>query len=147
MIQYFYLLEYFPETIPLADERPNDDENIPECLPLSTESPKKTYFATHALVFALADKYGVDGLKEEVMWHFSEEQDWVDIYDLPDFLKAVKLAYTTTPSDVRELRDAVVKTFRDHRNFLEDSRTMTLLKEVEGLAYDVLMGILGGERI
>lgn len=66
----------------------------------------------HATMYALADKYQVDGLgrlakeKFESCLHHHANSD--------DFVNAVQIAYSSTPDSNRGLRDAVVKAFLKH---------------------------------
>ncbi|KAF1828597.1 hypothetical protein BDW02DRAFT_574738 [Decorospora gaudefroyi] len=66
----------------------------------------------HATMYALADKYQVDGLGqlakdkfESCLYHHANSEDFVD---------AVQIAYSSTPETNRGLRDVVVKAFRVH---------------------------------
>ncbi|KAF1943853.1 hypothetical protein EJ02DRAFT_399544 [Clathrospora elynae] len=66
----------------------------------------------HATMYALADKYGVDGLEQIAKEKFESCLDHYVHVNPGDFVTAVQLAYTGTPASNRGLRDAVVKVFR-----------------------------------
>jgi len=64
----------------------------------------------HATMYALGDKYQVEGLGELAKVKF--ESCLAEHAQSEDFVNAVQIAYSSTPDSNRGLRDAVVKAFR-----------------------------------
>jgi hypothetical protein len=88
----------------------------------------------HVKLYALADKYMIEGLKElvaprfkiacEVLWHHAE------------FLEAAELVYSTTPDNDKALRDVIVDTFDEHLELLDEAEY--LMRAENGLAFALL---------
>jgi hypothetical protein len=81
------------------------------------EKPRNTIevnepLTIHATMYALADKYHVNGLAEVAKAKF--EACVRHHVDSEDFVNAVQLAYSSTPESNRGLRDAVVNAFLVH---------------------------------
>ncbi len=91
----------------------------------------------HTMVYALADKYFVKGLKELALEKFEKETE--RYWDTEEFLQAVKMVYTSTGDGDRELRDAVLRTLHQRNSLLGYKTTKQVLKQTEDLAYDLLM--------
>ena len=70
----------------------------------------------HARVFAAATKYDVLALQKLAASKFAEaaQSSW----DHPSFADAARIAYTTTPDSVRDLRNIVGATLNSHVNLL-----------------------------
>jgi hypothetical protein len=77
----------------------------------------------HATMYALADKYHVDGLSDVAKAKF--ESCLYHHVNSEDFVTAVQIAYSSTPDSNRGLRDAVVNAFLVH--------FQVKIKEVPGL--------------
>jgi hypothetical protein len=81
------------------------------------EKPRNTVevnepLTIHATMYALADKYHVNGLAEVAKVKF--EACLRHHVDSEDFVSAVQLTYSSTPESNRGLRDAVVNAFLVH---------------------------------
>ena len=61
----------------------------------------------HALVYAVADKYGVDGLAELSKRKFVEAKNQFPLRH--DLQSAIRLVYSTTPPQNKGLRDVIVE--------------------------------------
>jgi len=68
----------------------------------------------HATMYALADKYQVNGLGSLARAKF--EACLNHHVNTEDFITAVQIVYSTTPESNRGLRDAVVQAFLEHFN-------------------------------
>ena len=65
--------------------------------------------STHVQMYALGEKYGMEGLKEEAAWMFQENLKALRLRsELPGMLEVVPAIYITTPESDRGLRDHVV---------------------------------------
>lgn len=106
----------------------------------------KTSLTTHAKIFALSIKYCVAGLKELSAYHFKmalarslEEPELTEVF-LTDFAEAIRIAYTTTPTNVLELRHAISSALLDEGNpLLIYSKVIFAIDSIEGLASTVLL--------
>lgn len=109
-----------------------DDENV---------DLDKTELSTHALVYALADKYGIGDLKDMAKTKFSAlaKEEWPQSQV---FAHAAGLVYETTPDQDKGLRDAVVETVTaHHRDMLEVEEVQNLLESEPKLMLEVLKNI------
>lgn len=98
MVSYFYGYTYS-----CGNTNTSDD---------STASSPQAEILTHAKMFALAIKYQVDGLREYAAkcFRYAVHVAW----DSNEFLKVLDLVLTSTPEEVRELRDVVFDTIYEH---------------------------------
>jgi hypothetical protein len=96
---------------------------------------------THARMYAVADFYGVLGLKKLANKKFRDaaREHW----DSNDFAKAVEVVYTTTTSQDRGLRRVVKYVLVNHNELLDKPEIEKVVKEAPDLAYDILRGIRG----
>lgn len=85
----------------------------------------------NASMYAMADKYDVDGLKELAKHKLFQQLGCCDPDELPipGLILAIKLIYTSTPNSDRGLRDLLTPVLIDHRVALrKDSGYMALIK-------------------
>lgn len=66
----------------------------------------------HADMYALGDKYEVQGLSTKALDKFKKSLQYH--WNSEDFINATQIAYTTTPESNRGLRDAVVRAIKDY---------------------------------
>ena len=104
----------------------------------------------NARMYALADKYGIEDLKDFAKYSLSRmipsPPCWLAPFEAPIFVKALGVIYTTTlPSD-RGLRDLVIPVIKKHRiDLRNDSDFVELLTSGVGdgeLATDVFDALL-----
>jgi hypothetical protein len=93
-------------------EQPALDRKAPHCI--KTRMPDNSIevanpLTIHATMYALADKYQVDGLSQVAKAKFQESLD--RHVDSEDFIAAVQLTYRNTPESNRGLRDVIVQAF------------------------------------
>ena len=90
----------------------------------------------HAKVYALAEKYTIEGLKSLALKKFKTDLDlhWASA----DFLKAAKEVYTSTIPKDRPMRDVVVETFGRHPYLLNSEAAQNTVRELD-LCYDLMM--------
>jgi len=99
---------------------------------------QKTGLATHARMYALADKYQISGLKALAQRKFQKAalQHW----NSEEFAPALRIVYTSTLEEDRGLRDVVISTISRDR-LLEKPEVRTAVKELPELAFGLLMYI------
>lgn len=89
----------------------------------------------HARLYALADKYGINGLKDLATLKFRLEIGlWMNH---AEFVDACWEVYTSTPAHDRGLRDIVSKTVSIHAHLVDHERMEPVLKDT-GLAFDLV---------
>jgi hypothetical protein len=91
----------------------------------------------HAQVYALAEKYSVDGLKELALEKFEKEVE--SHWNTDDFLQAAEVVYTSTVESDRGMRDIVLRTFYRHHSLLGKREGKDVVKNVENIAYDLVI--------
>ncbi|KAB5531395.1 hypothetical protein GE09DRAFT_1146941 [Coniochaeta sp. 2T2.1] len=126
MMHYFYHHDYPHVTLHQADEAGKKD-------------PKpNSNLVIHSRVYALGEKYAVEGLMAVALAKFVSEAKvhW----ESKDFLQAVEYIYSATPEHDRGLRDAVKDVFYKNRwDLMHNEDAMRCLREVPDLAYDVFI--------
>lgn len=90
----------------------------------------------HAQMYALADKYGIHGLKDLARTKFAAAAS--NHWDCSGFPLAMQTVFTTTPDDDNGLRDVVINILGQHRALFQKVAVDTLIKEVNGLAYSLV---------
>jgi hypothetical protein len=88
-------------------------------------------FEFNAGMYALADKYGIEDLKELSKYKFWSLMVYLmpSQSRIPQLVEAIKVVYTTTLSSDRGLRDMVVPVCKKNRDALRNNRDyMQLLK-------------------
>jgi hypothetical protein len=97
-----------------------------------------TGLATHAQMYALADKYQISGLKTLAQRKFQKAalQHW----NSEEFAPALHIVYTSTLEEDRGLRDIVISTISRDR-LLEKPEVRTTVKDLPELAFGLLMYI------
>ena len=150
MIQYFYSLDY--HTSMGKQDQDNESNELQSCTeemesirlsenttlkPMPTISTAYSDLVIHGKVYALAEKYAVDGLKALALQKFktAASQEWAS----KDMLEAAQLAYSSTVESDRGLRDAVVAAIYSKRNLLDEEEAQDVLQSVGMLSYDLLM--------
>ena len=84
--------------------------------------------STNANMYAIADKYRIDALKDLARDKFSRILDagW----DITDFLEVIETVYTTTPASDRGLRDRLAPVLLEHKDELHDNEVfVSLIKD------------------
>ena len=80
--------------------------------------PTQHRYEFDARMYALADKYGIEDLKDFAQYKLSLvlPYRWDSLaFDPPMFVKALRVIYTTTLSSDRGLRDLVIPAIKHHR--------------------------------
>ncbi|KAH8754523.1 hypothetical protein F5883DRAFT_183798 [Diaporthe sp. PMI_573] len=141
MIQYFYRLDYrHPIDIDRLPQLSEDQAS--KCLHSPpTESQdndiRSSDLLLHAKVYALAEKYAVNGLKGLALAKFKTLASLC--WATSDFLDAVSETYNSTIDTDRGLRDVVLEVISAHHELLGRDETKKLLQRERLLAYDLIM--------
>lgn len=126
MIQFMYRSTYDIETLGEAGDHLESD----------TSPPHECHIILHAKVYALAEKYVVEGLKALSLAKFETA---CDAHNSPgDFFSATEFVYTSTIETDRGMRDAAVKAFYQHPEYFDSDTGRATLQTVHGLSYDIL---------
>ena len=92
----------------------------------------------HADMYALGDKYQVEGLCDLATSKFSASlgHHW----NSTDFITAVQTVYSSTPDSNRGMRDVVVRAFRDHfsTDITKNPFIQTKLHTIDELSFELL---------
>ena len=98
-----------------------------------------TELSTNPLMYALADKYEIDDLKELARTKFA----YAAIKDCKPqaFAYAAGLVCETTPKTDVGLRNVVFETMNDHRELLDYEEIQQLLDSGNGMAWDLVKEI------
>ncbi|AEO55662.1 hypothetical protein MYCTH_2299733 [Thermothelomyces thermophilus ATCC 42464] len=158
MMHYFYHLDYprqrevkhgflnkSQSTNPKSDVVTNPGSTSGKT---SNKTPKSAYsvpphqgfevpnLTIHARLYALAEKYDVQGLKALALEKFKEEAriQW----DSDDFIRAAEEAYTSTVDRDRGMRDAVVEAIREHSVVLDKESMQNVVRRFD-LCFDLMM--------
>jgi hypothetical protein len=99
----------------------------------------------HAKVFAAAVKYQALGLQKLSSQKFVEavRVNW----NHHMFGEAARIAYTTTPDSVRELRDCVCDAIHHHPQLLDKPEIGAIVRDISALNYELLLRAHGKSAV
>jgi hypothetical protein len=122
-----------PDT-PMADHFFEDDDL--ESQQSETElDVETTHLVTHAKVYAIAEKYGIAGLKVLARSKFADE---VELHlSSVEFPEACAEAYESTFHTDRGLRDVIIQTFRANPSLSLRPDVEMVVRETPGLAFEL----------
>ncbi|KAF1994640.1 hypothetical protein P154DRAFT_367263 [Amniculicola lignicola CBS 123094] len=121
-----------PDT-PMADQH---DENPFDALTADAEADiEKPHLVTHAKVYAIAEKYGIPGLKSLARKKFAHQIEMH--FASPELPEACQEAYETTVDSDRGLRDVVIQTFRAHPEISLRKDVELAMRETPGLSFEL----------
>jgi len=96
---------------------------------------EKAHLVTHAKVYAIAEKYGIPGLKSLARKKFAHQ---IELHiDSPELPEACQEAYETTVDTDRGLRDVVIQTFRSNPDLSLRQDMEMAIRETPGLAFEL----------
>ncbi|KAF9700927.1 hypothetical protein EKO04_000986 [Ascochyta lentis] len=121
-----------PDT-PMADQFTHDYTESETLEPeVDVES---AHLLTHAQVYAIAEKYGIVGLKSLARSKFSYQ---ISMHlNSPEFADACQEAYETTFHTDRGLRDVIIQTFRANPDLSMREDVEMVVRETPGLAFEL----------
>ncbi|KAI4611971.1 hypothetical protein J4E80_007423 [Alternaria sp. BMP 0032] len=133
MFQSINASSKLPDT-PMADQFFEDDDLESEQSETEFDI-ETTHLITHAKVYAIAEKYGIAGLKALARSKFAEE---VDLHlSSADFPEACQEAYESTYHTDRGLRDVIIQTFRANPSLSLRPDVEMAVRETPGLAFEL----------
>ncbi|KAJ4374862.1 hypothetical protein N0V83_001940 [Neocucurbitaria cava] len=119
--------------MPMADQPEEDDLESVQSEP--EVGDEKAHLVTHATVYAIAEKYGITGLKALARNKFAQE---VDLHlNSPEFPEACQEAYETTFHTDRGLRDVIIQAFRANPGLSLRPDIEMAVRETPGLAFEL----------
>ncbi|EMT69541.1 Kelch repeat and BTB domain-containing protein 1 [Fusarium odoratissimum] len=108
------------------------------------EPPLSPQLSLHAKVYALGEKYGIEGLKKAAKGKFESEIQSGNV-GIDDFAEAAEEVYTSTVSEDRGLRDVVVKMIEQDILLLDHVVVREVMRATD-FALDVLLYMSQGMR-
>lgn len=135
VVQFFYLWDYNippPMSSDSAEMGVSHANNLPE----ETATPDGSHLILHSKVFTLAHTYDISRLGDLSVEKFKAvaRSQWRSRC----LLDAAREAYTATPSAVSKMREAVVETFYEHRELLDEGYVKEFLLEMPHLTLDIM---------
>lgn len=122
-----------PFDMPIASEF--EEEDVESVGSEPEPAMEKCHLIAHARVYAMAEKYGIVGLKTLSRAKFIDE---MDIHlSSPDLPIAFQEAYESTYHTDRGLRDVVVQAFRANPDLSRRSDVGMAVRETPGLAWEL----------
>jgi hypothetical protein len=103
----------------------------------SSQEPdiQNAHLITHAKVYALAEKYGIMGLKALSRKKFaSQVKEHISSEELP---LAMQEVYESTVDSDRGLRDIVIQTFRANPNIVQRGDVEDVVRTTPALAWEL----------
>ncbi|KAI1565505.1 hypothetical protein Ptr902_00404 [Pyrenophora tritici-repentis] len=119
---------------PMVDDFLQDDdiESIHSEQEFDVET---THLVTHAKVYAIAEKYGIAGLKALARSKFADQ---IELHlNSVEFPEACQEAYESTFHTDRGLRDIIVQTFRANPSLSLRPDVEMVVRETPGLAFEL----------
>jgi len=93
------------------------------------------HLVMHAKMYAVAEKYGINGLKTLAQLKF--ETLVAEHWNSYDFLDSVAEIYTSTVDTDRGLRNVVIHIFRSHPELAHNTEAQAVVKSVPDFAFDL----------
>ncbi|KAK5123679.1 hypothetical protein LTR85_002315 [Meristemomyces frigidus] len=160
MVHFFYHLDYSADALAIAPSPPTVDnafggvttsykgkkkkrivthgwgESVDDAPTAPTSPSTDGNMLMHAKVFAAAVKYRVPALKDLAAEKFAAA---VAInFNHASFAEAARIAYTTTPEDMREIRDQVVEVIHANAELLMKHDVMEVVHGDSNLSCELL---------
>jgi hypothetical protein len=132
-------LEFFPSNVkfpePAAIE--NALDNNWDMRSTSSQDPDldNAYLLTHARVYAIAEKYGIKGLKTLARSKFAAQI--AQHFCSNEFAPSLAEVYESTVDSDRGLRDIVIQTFRSHPDIATRDDVEDVVRQTPGLAWEL----------
>ncbi|EMD95154.1 hypothetical protein COCC4DRAFT_149313 [Bipolaris maydis ATCC 48331] len=119
---------------PMVDQLLEDDDL--ESVEFEPESEiQSAHLVAHAKVYAIAEKYGIAGLKALARSKFVDQ---IDLHlASPEFPEACQEAYESTFHSDRGLRDVIIQAFRANPSLSLRPDVEMMVRETPGLAFEL----------
>ncbi|KAF9732528.1 hypothetical protein PMIN06_005618 [Paraphaeosphaeria minitans] len=122
-----------PDT-PMQDQFPDDPFEYVYTTEAKADA-EQSHLVTHAKVYAIAEKYGIVGLKSLSRKKFADQiQTHLDSEELPE---ACQEAYESTVDTDRGLRDIIIQAFRSNPDLSSRKDVEVVLRDTPGLAFEL----------
>jgi len=121
-----------PDT-PMSDQ--DETEAFEDTIPEFEADMEKPHLVTHVKVYAIAEKYGIPGLKSLARKKFAQQLQ-LHVNSL-EFSEACQEAYETTVDTDRGQRDVVIHAFRSDPNLALRRDVEMAVRETPGLAFEL----------
>jgi BTB/POZ domain len=121
---------------PSAVEEPLDSDNW-DLRSASSQEPhvESPHLLTHTRVYALAEKYGINGLKALAKSKFASQMSLH--FASVEFAPSIQEVYESTVDSDRGLRDIVIQTFRSHPEVALREDVEDVVRNTPGLAWEL----------
>lgn len=145
LIYYMYHFDYLPATTAHSAEGQSTKrrKTLSDFLN-GTPVPEYADPVTHALMYAVADFYGVSGLKYVAREKYAATMK--EHVDHPHCADSISIVYSMTPESDRGLRDIVLQHLGSSLNRLADPALNATVREVKGLAFELLEYNFAGNK-
>jgi hypothetical protein len=121
--------------LPPTPTRDDDFDFSPWDTHLVEADAETPHLVVHAKVYALAEKYGIMGLKGLARSKFTTQA--AVHYTTAEFAQAMELVYESTVDSDRGLRDVVIQAFRSHPELAQREDVEDVVRETPGLAWEL----------
>ncbi|KAF4437653.1 polyketide synthase [Fusarium austroafricanum] len=137
LIQHLYLHNY--QSIP---HKPREESNSDitremEETPEGDTRVDDSHPTFHVRVYAIAEKYDVMGLKDCAIREFEEVMKKRPSSE--QFINSAEEAYTSTIPEDKHMRNAIVRNFHAHPEWLDEKCVQDVIQKIPQLLYDLLM--------
>jgi len=108
-----------------------------DAISIPDQEPNRSHahLLVHAKVYAIAEKYGIRGLKALAQKKFAAQMAYH--WESVEFPEAIQEAYESTLDSDRGLRDIVIQTFRAYPELAQRRDVEAVVKETPGLAWEL----------
>ncbi|KAF2434607.1 hypothetical protein EJ08DRAFT_676060 [Tothia fuscella] len=127
-----------PPTLQYPGSQDPGPSDRPEHNPRESVDPARNPLV-HSRMYAIADFYEIPGLKQLAQKKFQQaaSRHW----NSPEFVEAIHVAYTSTVSNDKGLRQICKDVLLQHMMLLNKPEIEGILREVPDLAFDMLKGL------
>ncbi|KAF2834953.1 hypothetical protein M501DRAFT_1008904 [Patellaria atrata CBS 101060] len=119
----------------------HDAEPLEFPFPEQEVNPAQAHLILHAKVYAIAEKYGISGLKSLARKKFASQLS--THYSDPEFADVLYEVYDSTVDSDRGLRDIIIQTFRANPDLARRDDVETCVKESPQLAWELYRMAMG----
>lgn len=143
-IDYFSSIDAKLPLSPVDAQGPDDDHFDYASYESESEDEASTddapsHLVTHAKVYAIAEKYGITGLKSLARRKYASQLFDDNHWSLrtADFAESIIEAYESTVDTDRGLRDLVIQAFREHPELARSRDIELVVRDTPGAAWEL----------
>ncbi|GME35200.1 btb poz-like protein [Neofusicoccum parvum] len=143
-IDYFSSIDAKLPLSPTADAQHADDDRLDcsyesESEDESSSDQAPSHLVVHAKVYAIAEKYGITGLKSLARRKYAsqlfEDSHWST--RTAEFAESIMEVYESTVDTDRGLRDLVIQAFREHPELARSRDIELVIRDTPGAAWEL----------